>query len=94
MGRDWILVRWSNRALAHALQKHGVTEQELREIFDRGVVMRDAAEERVAAYGETLAGRLLTAILEVREGEYWLLTTRKMEARERIYYVTREGYGD
>ena len=37
MGRDWILVRWSDRALAHALEKHGVTEQELKEIFDRGV---------------------------------------------------------
>ena len=50
--------------------------------------------DSTAAYGETLAGRLLTAILEVRDGEYWLLTTRKMEPRERIYYVTREGHGD
>lgn len=94
MGRDWILVQWSDRARAHALEKHGVTEREIQEMFDRGVILRYAAEDRIAAYGETVAGRLMTAILEQRGGEYWLVTIRKMEPRERIYYVTKEGYGD
>lgn len=89
----FLVVMWSQMSLDHALEKHGVTERELMEMFQLGVVVR-VLTNRIAAYGETVAGRLLTAILEERPDGLHGVTARKMERRERREYVAREGYGD
>lgn len=93
MGRLFLVVVWSQVSLDHARDKHGVTERELMELFQLGVVVR-VLDTRIAAYGETVAGRLLTAILEERPDGLHGITARKMERRERREYVAREGYDD
>jgi hypothetical protein len=71
-----------------------VTERELVETIDAGVVVMIAGFGRLAVLGMTAAGRPITIVVEEREGELWMVTARNMAPLEEVLFVAEEGHDD
>jgi hypothetical protein len=80
--------------LVNLNSSHGISEELLRQMFDRGVVVQEAKFGRIRAYGIADDGMLITAVLREDGGVWWLVTARKMEPREFAVFLERGSYGD
>lgn len=94
MGLLFLMVKWTVEAIAHAANDHGISEDQLRQMFDRGVVVQEAKFGRIRAYGIADDGTLITAVLREDGGIWWLVTARKMEPREYAVFLERGSYDD
>ena len=85
---DYPLV-WSQAVVDKIWQKHHVTPEEVEEaVFDdRPIGLRGIARS-YCIYGQSIAGRYLFIVVgrTRKAGQYKVVTTREMKAKERRYY--------
>ncbi len=71
---------------------HHMTIGEVEQVCHSDPLVREGYLERVAVIGSTLEGRILAIVLErVSEGNYYVVTARPADRKERRLY--REGRG-
>jgi len=74
---------WDDRNEAH-IARHGIPRHEVEEVcFGRHWLLRSKRRNRKALFGQTLGGRYLLVIVEMRgRGVYYPVTARDMNAME------------
>lgn len=77
--KDLVWDEWNIKHIA----KHGVTRDEVEEIFARAVRSKRSYEGRLIVFGNTKRKRLLTVVLEREERGYYVLSTRNASRKER-----------
>jgi len=83
---------WDQKNIDKNLIKYNVENWECEQIFfnDPLIVLDDPkysiAENRLAAFGKTDAGRLLVVIFTIRSRLIRVISTRKMNRKERKFY--------
>ena len=79
---------WDDRNALHIALNHGVEPEEAEDVFAVAPIFRKTKRGHYAAFGRTLAGRLLVIVFEKkREGVIRIITGWDMDASERRYYV-------
>ena len=86
---------WDDGNGRKSLDKHGVDQQEAEQVFQdqRLLVLRDekhsGSEQRLHAYGESAAGRLLLVSFTLRRDGVMIrvISARDMSKRERMRYA-------
>jgi len=77
---------WDDWNEEHVL-KHGVTTGEVEEVCYSKHYAIKSGKNKMAIWGQTEDGRYLLVVLGVREyGDYYPVTSRDMEDRERKQY--------
>jgi uncharacterized DUF497 family protein len=80
---------WDDDNLVH-LARHGITEDEVEELFDGPILRRrggTGAPDRVRTYGRTAAGRYLLIVCQIKpSGAIRPFTGREMRPNERELY--------
>ena len=80
---------WDKENLEHIAQ-HGVTPEEVEEVFEEGCEVRKVWKDRYAALGQTAAGRYLFVVFAHRgRGRIRPITARDMTLTERRLYLRR-----
>jgi uncharacterized DUF497 family protein len=78
---------WDDGNVLHLALGHGVEPDEAEEVFAVAPVFRRTKRGHYAAFGRTLAGRLLVVVFErKREGIIRIITGWDMDESERRYY--------
>lgn len=81
---------WDDRNAGHIEKKHGLSPDEVEEVFFNGPVVRRVRGGRLAAYGRTDDGRYVTVIFCHKPGGVIrVVTARDMDRSERQYYRQR-----
>ena len=77
--------------MAH-IARHGVTLDEVEEVYRGEPEARAIYGGRIAVIGPTHSGRMLVVVLEpVGEDEYYPLSARRASRRERRWYERTRG---
>jgi uncharacterized DUF497 family protein len=83
---------WDEVNVSHIELRHGVTPEEVEEVFVEKYALLKAKYGRYNALGYTFSGRLLSIIFEHRrEGIIRVITARDMTRREIRYFKRRSG---
>ena len=84
---------WDEGNVLHLALGHGIDEQEAEEVFAVAPLVRKTRLGHYAAFGRTLAGRLLVIVFERKQaGLIRPITGWDMDVAERRYYQRhREG---
>ena len=81
---------WDETNVSHIELKHGVTPEEVEELFTGRYTLLKARYGRYNALGYTLSGRLLSVIFEYKgEGIIRVITARDMTRKEIRYFKGR-----
>lgn len=81
---------WDAHNAGHIRERHGLSPDDVEEVFYNGPVIRRMRGERLAAYGRTDEGRYLTVIFHVKSGGLIrVITARYMNGWERRYFRQR-----
>lgn len=93
---DWTIIEgfeWDQGNDTKNLAKHGVSKEEAESVFHSDPIVAEdeshsSTEKRLAAFGITAAGRLLTVVFTLRgEGtRIRVISARAMSRRERRVY--------
>jgi hypothetical protein len=84
---------WDSWNVAH-IARHDVTPEEVEEVCHSEPVVQIGNKGRSLVFGPTLAGRMLTVVLDPEppdEGVYYPVTARPASRRERAIYTTERG---
>ena len=78
---------WNDFNIQHT-NKHKISQNEVNELLLNVYIITLEYKERFVLYGTTFAGRLLTAVLEPRDNDfYYVVTACDMSARQRKFYT-------
>ncbi|WP_035106691.1 BrnT family toxin [Desulfovirgula thermocuniculi] len=81
---------WDKWNAGHIEERHGLSPDEVEEVFCNRPVFRRVRGGRFAAYGQTDEGRYLTVIFVLKPGSTArVITARDMNRWERRYYRQR-----
>lgn len=81
---------WDERNAGHIREKHGLSPENVEEVFFNLPVVRRVRGGRLAAYGRTDEGRYLTVVFILKPGGVIrVITARDMNRWERRYYRQR-----
>jgi len=81
---------WDIWNTGHIEERHGLSPEEVEEVFHSRPVIRKVRGGRLAAYGRTEEGRYLTVIFHLKpSGIIRVVTARDMNKWERRYYQHR-----
>jgi len=81
---------WDEMNASHIELRHGITPEEVEEIFVQRYVLLKAKYGRYNALGRTFSGRLLSVIFEYKgEGVIRVITARDMTRKEIGYFKRR-----
>jgi uncharacterized protein len=79
-------LRWDPGNVAH-IARHGVTPEEVEQVCHAEHAQREAYGGRIMLIGPTVAGRLLSVVLEPEgAGDYYPVTARPASRKERRIY--------
>ena len=74
------------------IARHDVTPQEVVEVCHGDPLVQEGKKGRSLVLGPTLAGRMLTVVLDQEgEGVYYPVTARPASRRERAVYAQEKG---
>jgi uncharacterized protein len=79
---------WDEETVSH-LARHGVTPEEVEEIFfneeDKSVILK-GKEGKYLAYGQTQSGRYLLVVWAIRYKKTGIITARDLTKKEKQFY--------
>jgi len=84
---------WDPGNVAH-IARHAVTPEEVEEVCHGEPVVQVGKRGRLLVFGPTLAGRMLTVVLDPESaaaGVYYPVTARPTSRRERAIYAGEPG---
>ena len=86
---------WDEGNIHKSLIKHGVTDEEVEEIFMTGLAVAIGVqvapvveEERSAVVGPTSDGKLITVVFTLRDGKIRPISSRSSNRKEKKLYET------
>ncbi len=83
---------WDEGNVLHMALRHGIEPEEAEEVFAVRPLLRRTKRGHYAAFGPTLAGRLLVVVFERKpRGLVRVITGWDMRATERRYYQKCRG---
>jgi uncharacterized protein len=83
---------WDDGNVLHMALRHGIEPEEAEEVFAVRPLFRKTKRGHYAAFGPTLAGRLLVVVFERKpKGLVRVITGWDMSATERRYYQKQRG---
>jgi len=84
---------WDAWNMAH-IARHGVSSGEVEEVCFGAPVVQEGHSGRSLVFGPTVAGRMLTVVLDPQpedEAVYYVVTARPASRRERAVYIKERG---
>ena len=85
---------WGPWNVGH-IARHQATLEEVEEVCRGDPVVQEGKKGRSLVFGPTLAGRMLTVVLDPTEAAnvYYVVTARPASRRERAIYAGEKGGG-
>ena len=80
---------WDEVNVSHIELRHGITPEEVEEVFAQRYVLLKAKYGRYNALGRTLSGRYLSVIFEYKRGGIVRVITARDMTRKEIRYFRR-----
>jgi len=83
---------WDSGNAGHILARHGLTLDEVEEVFLNDPLVRELGKGRFAAYGREGGGQYLTVVFIRKDaGVVRVVTAKAMNRWERRYYRRQKG---
>jgi uncharacterized DUF497 family protein len=83
---------WDDGNVLHLTLGHGIEAEEAEQVFAVRPLIRRTKRAHYAAFGPTVAGRLLVVVFEMRaRGSVRVITGWDMSVAERRYYQRERG---
>jgi uncharacterized DUF497 family protein len=83
---------WDEGNVVHLALRHGIEPEEAEEVFAVSPLFRRTRRGHYAAFGPSLAGRLLVIVFERKaKGTARVITGWDMDTVERRYYLRHRG---